>query len=146
MSDNDDVANGTVEWTTEAASAAAECTVLIPSKDSDDGPQDDADSGAGKARTRQNFSWRQVSVLEQVFEKDPLPRQVNLNGPSTLPPRSMAPHVLPVGRHALHLRRRCGFSWHRGWASHQDVCRSGSRTAGRNGSQLSKLWASIRPL
>ena len=27
-------------------------------------------------RTRQSFSWRQVSVLEQVFERDPLPRQV----------------------------------------------------------------------
>lgn len=29
-----------------------------------------------KARTRQNFSWRQVSVLEQVFEIGPLPSPV----------------------------------------------------------------------
>ena len=28
------------------------------------------------SRTRQSFTWRQVSVLEQVFEVDPLPRQV----------------------------------------------------------------------
>ena len=40
----------------------------------------DADRSGGKAartaRTRQSFTWRQVSVLEQVFESDPLPRQV----------------------------------------------------------------------
>ena len=35
----------------------------------DDEPQ------AKKRRSRQNFSWRQISVLEQVFETDPLPRQ-----------------------------------------------------------------------
>eukprot|EP00967_Tisochrysis_lutea_P001281 scaffold1701_cov35-Tisochrysis_lutea.AAC.2 len=30
-----------------------------------------------RARTRQNFSWRQVSVLEQVFEIGPLPSPVS---------------------------------------------------------------------
>ena len=46
------------------------------------GPETDAEpeaesmEGAVKARrTRQSFSWRQVAVLEQVFEQDPLPRQ-----------------------------------------------------------------------
>ena len=28
-----------------------------------------------KARTRQNFSWQQISVLEHVFETDQLPHQ-----------------------------------------------------------------------
>ena len=31
--------------------------------------------GVKARRTRQSFSWRQVAVLEQVFEQDPLPRQ-----------------------------------------------------------------------
>ena len=30
-----------------------------------------------KVRNRQNFVWRQVSVLEQVFETEPLPRPVS---------------------------------------------------------------------
>ena len=31
-----------------------------------------------KRRSRQNFSWGQLSVLERVFETDPLPRQALL--------------------------------------------------------------------
>ena len=30
-----------------------------------------------KTRNRQNFTWRQVSVLEQVFETEPLPWPVS---------------------------------------------------------------------
>ena len=33
---------------------------------------------AKKRRTRSNFSWQQLSVLEKVFETDPLPRQALL--------------------------------------------------------------------
>ena len=42
----------------------------------------DAEATAGdnkkKRRSRQNFSWSQLSVLERVFETDPLPRQALL--------------------------------------------------------------------
>ena len=30
-----------------------------------------------KSRPRQNFTWHQLSILEQVFETDPLPWPVN---------------------------------------------------------------------
>ena len=44
--------------------------------DPDAEPEAESMEGAVKARrTRQSFSWRQVAVLEQVFEQDPLPRQ-----------------------------------------------------------------------
>ena len=36
------------------------------------------DGQVKKTRNRQNFTWRQVSVLEQVFETDPLPWPVSL--------------------------------------------------------------------
>ena len=47
-----------------------------------------APAAAGKTtRSRQNFSWRQIAVLEQVFEMDPLPRQVRCSvaDPGALP-------------------------------------------------------------
>jgi TolA-binding protein len=36
---------------------------------------DGEDEPRKKGRTRQNFTWRQVSILEQVFDADPRPRQ-----------------------------------------------------------------------
>ena len=56
--------------------------------DSDNGEgEDDLDAPTGsltpslsseisKAKKRQNFTWRQISVLEQVFETDSHPRMV----------------------------------------------------------------------
>ena len=61
------------------------------SKDEDD--LMDAPKAKG-ARKRQNFSWRQISVLEQVFETDPLPRPVRLQlrpSPPSPPPRPLTP-------------------------------------------------------
>ena len=46
----------------------------------DDEDQEQLAPGAKRrrnSRTRMSFTWRQVSVLEQVFEIDPLPRQVS---------------------------------------------------------------------
>ena len=33
-------------------------------------------SSSEKTRPRQNFSWQQLSMLEQVFDQDPLPKLV----------------------------------------------------------------------
>ena len=41
------------------------------------GEEGDAPSSSGgKPRHRQNFSWRQLAILEQVFDQDPLPKLV----------------------------------------------------------------------
>jgi len=45
------------------------------SADAEPGKLTDDEAKPKKRRSRQNFSWRQISVLEQVFETDPLPRQ-----------------------------------------------------------------------
>ena len=43
-------------------------------------PEDDGPEGGGgaaeKPRHRQNFTWRQLAILEQVFDQDPLPKLV----------------------------------------------------------------------
>ena len=46
----------------------------------DESPEGDAEAGGDtkKKRSRQNFTWGQLSVLEQVFEAEPLPRQALL--------------------------------------------------------------------
>jgi hypothetical protein len=46
-----------------------------------------------KVRTRQNFSWRQVTVLEQVFEIGPLPSPVHARAAARLCARR-SPHPL----------------------------------------------------
>ena len=40
-------------------------------------PGGDDDGVLKKSRPRQNFTWHQLSILEQVFETDPLPWPVN---------------------------------------------------------------------
>ena len=50
-----------------------------------------ADSGEAKPRKRQDFTWSQISVLEHVFETNPLPRQAliqELSKRLSLPPRT----------------------------------------------------------
>lgn len=42
------------------------------------GAEDGALAGKKRRRSRQNFTWNQLSVLEKVFETDPLPRQALL--------------------------------------------------------------------
>ena len=42
----------------------------------DDGADGEVGAGAEKPRHRQNFTWRQLAVLEQVFDQDPLPKMV----------------------------------------------------------------------
>ena len=50
---------------------------------------------AKRTRNRQNFSWRQLSVLEQVFETDPLPRPVRAPRPLLLPSLRIAARRAP---------------------------------------------------
>ena len=40
-------------------------------------------SSSEKTRPRQNFSWQQLSMLEQVFDQDPLPKLVRRSTATT---------------------------------------------------------------
>ena len=103
---------------------------------------EDSSSYREKPRTRQNFSWRQVSVLEQVFETDPLPRQVRAHRHTT----TAATHGLRTHPRPLPSRRRpCASNSPNGWASPPAVSKSGSKTGGRNGSRNSKRSGTTRP-
>ena len=44
-----------------------------------DDVEDEGSSNASpdKPRHRQNFSWQQLAILEQVFDQDPLPKLVS---------------------------------------------------------------------
>ena len=126
-------------------------------------PKSEEGARSKPTRTRQSFSWRQVSVLEQVFEQDPLPRQVQLArqlAPYPMRPRRgraldacplpagapPSPALRPADVLAAASRRRSSACNSRSAsASHPAACRSGSRTGGRNGRRSSSRWASHPP-
>lgn len=59
-----------------------------------------------KPRHRQNFSWRQLAVLEQVFDQDPLPKLV-CGAPR---PTHLCAITHTVRVCVFEYRRRCGIS------------------------------------
>jgi len=72
---------GALELPSNMPSRSTSDKMAGPEEPEPDGEEDDLTASGElrqrkKARTRQNFSWRQVSVLEQVFEIDPVPSPV----------------------------------------------------------------------
>eukprot|EP00966_Prymnesium_polylepis_P134953 3118773-Prymnesium_polylepis.1 len=112
-----------------------------------------------KMRSRHNFSWRQISVLEAVFETDPLPWPVS--APPTQIARALrharpdrarassallsalSPRSVGIGRRPpLRIPGRvCGWSSRSAWGSRRGAPRSGSRTAGRSGRPCTRSTA-----
>jgi len=84
-----------------------------------------------KAKKRQNFSWRQISVLEQVFETDSHPRMVCFTQP--LPPFVAAYTAESVASHRL-----CASNLLLGLACRRVVSKYGFKTGGRNGNFRTK--------
>ena len=153
----------------------AESVTLEPSdRQGSDGGSEPADRSksdertrAKPTRTRQSFSWRQVSVLEQVFEQDPLPRQVHLrkfhalhlvlhvkrvraclfDSPAVSSIRAGAPPSparSPSVACSLSPRaiRSSECNLRSVLVSRPAVCRSGFRTGGKSGRRSSSRWAS----
>ena len=61
-------------------------------------PDQPPQSKRAAGRARQNFTWRQICVLEQVFDTDPLPRQARGSAPALEPrrPQTLERHPLTV--------------------------------------------------
>jgi len=106
------------------------------------------------ARTRQNFCWRQISVLEQVFELGPLPCQVRATRaprPASSTPTSLCSAVaprhppVPSEPHSLWLRRSSASSSRPNSTSALAASKSGSRTGGRSGRRSFSHLARSRP-
>mmetsp|Transcript_11948 Transcript_11948/g.25834 ORF Transcript_11948/g.25834 Transcript_11948/m.25834 type:complete len:230 (+) Transcript_11948:41-730(+) len=57
------------------AASVAEGEMEADSEIASEADNDQAPASARRKRTRQNFKWQQIAVLEQVFETHPLPRQ-----------------------------------------------------------------------
>jgi len=119
-----------------------------------DGEEDDLTASGElrqrkKARTRQNFSWRQVSVLEQVFEIDPVPCPVRTsNGllalcAPPLPPRPPDGRRFLTQPHTPACRRSVA-SWRPSFNSARAASKSGSRTGGKSGRRSSTPLARRR--